>query len=381
MIRIKTIHPRVHEDQIYYNWCKADSTNAPIRCAVGKRGIGKTFGPIKKATIQFLESGFNFIYVVENKEQIKTLCQDNGSKFWNALKEYAEEHPKTHKGILYHHLIEGNCSIDEEDTSEEIIKNKTDIRGGAIRINGECVGFIIAWDDFANIKRNNFTKKTKYIIIDEFMPEIIDINSLKISRKIVSLIQSICRTRKDVIIYMMSNALRRTDVILEKFRASDINLGEAKMIYDDYGILAYIEYINPDDYKKLNEIQNSSIASRMAVLFDEDNLDKNIFRDDLKNNELIGSNPKATTLICCLHSELGSIRICMTKDHKDVYILNDYGNNNKKRICVDRRYVSPNVNYLPDYKDYLTNLYNKGYCKFESTKIKFMFLDALKIKA
>ena len=380
MIYVKTIHPKVDEHQVYYNWCKADSTNAPIRCAVGKRGIGKTFTPVKKSVIGFLEKGHNFIYVVENKEQIKTLCQDSGSKFWNALKEYAEEHPKTHKGVLYNAIIKGNCSLDEEEDND-LIGKQTDIKGGAIRINGEVVGFIIAWDDFANIKRNNFSKKVKYILIDEFMPEIIDINSLKISRKIVSLIQSICRTRTDVIIYMMSNALRRTDVILEKFRASDIKLGEAKIISDDYGVLAYIEYINPADYKELNKKQDVSVASRLAVLFDEDNLDKNVFRDDLKENELIGSNPKATTLICCLHDEVGSVRIAMTKDHKDVYVLDDYGNNTRKRICLDKAFISPNVKYLPDYKDYLVSLYSKGMCKFESTKIKYIFLEALKIKA
>ena len=98
---------------------------------------------------------------------------------------------KTHKGLLHKYLIEGNTSVDEDEDIDSLINNTTDIKGGAIRINGEVIGYIIAWDDFANLKRNNFSRKIKYILIDEFMPEITDINSLKISRKIVSLIQSI----------------------------------------------------------------------------------------------------------------------------------------------------------------------------------------------
>ena len=211
------------------------------------------------------------------------------------------------------------------------------------------------------------------------MPEITDINSLKISRKIVSLIQSIGRSRDDFIIYLMSNALRRTDPILEKFRASDIKLGEAKIIKDDFGILAYIEYINPEDYKKLNVIQNKSIASRLAVLFDEDNLDKNIFRDDLKENANI-KEPRATTLICCLHGKADSVRVSITKDHKEIFITEDYGQNVKKRYCVNKKYTSPNVIYIEDYKEYLRSLYERGLCKFQSAKVKLLFLTNLEIE-
>ncbi len=375
--KIKTIRPRP-SNGLFYSWSKADSYETPIRGAVGKRGIGKTFTPFKTAMLSSIEKGTSFIYVVENKEQVKTLAQDKGVKFFEALKQYAEENPKTHKGALYKALIEGNGQVDEDEL-EDIFDTTTQIKGGTIRLNNKNIGYIIAWDDFANIKRNNFPKTTKYILIDEFMPEIVDKNSLLIGRKIVSLVQSIARTR-NIIIYLMSNALRRTDPLLEKLRVSNIQLGEAKIVYDKYGALVYMEYIDPSNYPELNKIQDSSVAGRLATLLGEDNLDKNIFKDELTQSEIIKDETKPCTLICCLHGPLGSVRVSMSKDHKEVYIFEDYGQNTKKRFCIDIKYTSPFVIYAPDYKNYLINLYRSGMCKFQSTAIKTIFLENLNIK-
>ena len=377
-ISIKKIKPRP-TSHLYYNWTKADSYACAIRGAIGKRGIGKTFGPFKSAMISAITKTTSFIYVVENKEQVKTLSQDKGVKFFEALKDYAIDHPNTYKGALYKAIIEGNTSVDEDEL-DETFNTTTELKGGTIRLNGKNIGYIIAWDDFANIKRNNFPKSIKYILIDEFMPEIVDKNSLKIGRKIVSLVQSIARTRKDIIIYLMSNSLRRTDALLEKLHCSDIQLGEAYIISDNYGPLVYMEYIDPKNYEELNKIQDESVAGRLASLLGEDNLDKNIFRDELKENELIGSEPLPTSLICCLEGKGGSVRVEITKNHKYVYVLEDYGTNTKRRYCIDMKYIAPSVMYCPDYKAYLQNLYYKGVCKFQSTAIKIMFLTNLNIE-
>ena len=378
MFKVRIIHPRPTSD-LYYNWNKADSYNTPLRGAIGKRGIGKTFGPFKKAILGAIK-GYSFIYVVENKEQVKTLAQDRGVKFFEAIKQYASEHPTTHKGLLYKHLIEGTSSVDEDEELDDIFKTTTQLKGGTIRLNDKNIGYIIAWDDFANIKRNNFPKNIRYILIDEFMPEQTDINSVKISRKITSLLQSIGRTRNDFTVYLMSNALRRTDALLDRLKCSNIKLGEAYIVSDDYGPLLYMEYIDPNNFKKLNEIQDSSIAGRVAKLLDEDNLDKNIFRDELKDNEIIPSEPKPCSLLCCLHGEGSSIRISITKDHNDVYVMEDYGQNVKKRYCIDKRFIAPAVIFVPDYKDYLLGLYNRGIMKFQSANIKLIFKAILNIK-
>lgn len=378
MYKVKIIHPRPNGNK-YYNWTKADSYNTALRGAIGKRGIGKTFGPFKKAILGAIK-GFSFIYVVENKEQVKTLAQDKGVKFFEAIKQYAIDNPKANKGLLYKYLIEGSSSVDEDEELDEIFKTTTQLKGGTIRLNDKNVGYIIAWDDFANIKRNNFPKNVRYILIDEFMPEQTDINSVKISRKITSLLQSIGRTRDDFTVYLMSNALRRTDALLDRLKCSKIKLGEAYIVSDEYGPLLYMEYIDPSNYEELNKLQDSSIAGRVAKLLDEDNLDKNVFRDELKDNEIIPSEPKPCSLICCLHGEVGSIRISITKDHNDIYVTEDYGQNVKKRFCIDKRFIAPSVIYVPDYKDYLLGLYYRGIMRFQSSNIKLIFKSIMNIK-
>ena len=141
-----------------------------------------------------------------------------------------------------------------------------------------------------------------------------------------------------------------------------------------------MEYIDPSNYPELNKIQDESVAGRLANLLGEDNLDKNIFRDELKESEFIGSEPKPSTLLLCLEGKGGSCRIEITKNHKEIYVLEDYGKNTKKRYCIDAKYISPNVLYTPDYKGYLQNLYYRGICKFQSTTIKIIFLTNLNIE-
>lgn len=179
----------------------------------------------------------------------------------------------------------------------------------------------------------------------------------------------------------MSNALRRTDPLLDKLKCANIQLGEAKIISDKYGPLVYLEYIDPANYPELNKKQDSSIAGRLATLLGEDNLDQNIFKDELKQSEMIGNEPKPCRLICCLHGEAGSVRVSITKDHKSIYVFEDYGQNTKKRYCIDKKFTAPAVIFAPDYAEYLISLYRQGVCKFQSTSVKIMFLTNLKLKA
>lgn len=63
---------KVGKEREYYNFSKLLSYNAVYNCAVGGRGIGKTFGAKKLAIDDFIKRGNQFMYVRRYKDELKT---------------------------------------------------------------------------------------------------------------------------------------------------------------------------------------------------------------------------------------------------------------------------------------------------------------------
>lgn len=365
----------------YYTTRRIDSANTPIRLAWGKRGIGKTFGSKLKACICNVETGARFVYVVESLEMIKTLAQDNGAKFFDDIIDYCNEN-QSHKLKTLRRAV--NSSVRPEmQGDEELVdfggKRLTNaIKGGTIKINGQTAGYCVAINDFANLKRNAFTK-IKYIIIDEFIPENIDIRSLRMPYKIVSLVQSIARTQ-NIIIYMFANSIRIDDPILVRLKLNDMKIGELRVIKDEYGAILTAEYIDHKRYDELNKKQDASVAGRFAKLMGETALDENVFKSTLPDGLNMPEQLKPSSLYCCLHGDNISVRIHVTTDYKDFYIMQDYGTNKRKRYCVDNKFISPVVQYMPEYKAIFQDFYQRKLLLFENELAFLYFCQIVGIK-
>lgn len=360
---------------MFYNWRKIDGYNAPINIVIGQRGVGKTFGKVKDALRNFVDSGGRFVYVVETLEDVKVLSQNKGERFFASLKEFYENGESKRSKRYYEALFSG-CVDDGETDLVDDDNNK--IRGGTIRIGDETCGYIIAINSYGQLKKNNFVN-IDYIIIDEFIPEEIDITHLKIARKIASVVQTVAR-RQNVKIYMMGNSIRLDDLLLVKLGCANMKLGEVRKIKDKYGLLAVCEYINPNDYKEYTKASAGSVAGRLATLLGEDNLDKNVFKDAIDPSLLIGDKPKRSHLLFCLHGEAGSVRIHATQDWVNYYVLSDYGRNQGQRYTFERAYESNVVHYRPEWQDVLMHKYSKGEIKFESSVIFLQFKMLMKLK-
>lgn len=360
---------------MYYNWRKIDGYNAPINVVIGQRGVGKTFGKVKDAMRWYVDNGGRFVYVVETLEDVKTLSQNKGERFFAALKEHYSTAESKRGQRYYKALFEGVVDEGETDLVDEGLQK---IRGGTIKIGEETAGYIIAINSYGQLKKNNFVN-IKYVIIDEFIPEEIDVTHLKIARKIASVIQTVAR-RQNVKIYMMGNSIRLDDLLLVKLGCDNMRLGEVRKIKDKYGLLVVCEYIDPKDYEEYTQASNSSVAGRLATLLGEDNLDKNEFRGGCPASLLIGSNPKRSHLMMCLHGEAGSVRIHATQDYSEYYVMSDYGRNARERITLDQAYTSNVVQYRPEWREVLMTKYAQGAIKFESSVIFLQFKMLLKLK-
>lgn len=359
---------------IHYSYRNIDGYQAPIRVILSKRGLGKTFGALLKAFRSVAFNNKRFVYVVETLEMVKTLSQNKGEKFFASILKYLESNEASNKDKKMLSLL---TPENEDDTQVEEGDVFNKIQGGTIKVGGSTAGYIVALNDFANLKRNNFVD-VKYIIIDEFIPEEVDIRSLKNPYKLVSIIQSIARTQ-DVIIYMLANTVRLNDPILNKLGFSNIKLGEIKCLRDKYGPIAVCEYVDNNKYQAFNEIADASVAGRFAKLLNETTLDDNTFKETCPKELCMPDKPKSSHMIFCLHGLGGSVRIHATKDHSQYYVIDDYGDNIRNRITFEEKYVTNVVKYRPEWKTPLMSKYAAGSLLFDTSTTYLLFKSIMKL--
>lgn len=362
---------------MFYNWRKLDGYNAPISVVVGQRGIGKTFGKVLQALRNFAYHHKRFVYVVETLEDVKTLSQNHGERFFSAIEEYLSNEASHRKQGLYNALFSNDTEIEDGET--DLIEKGTNhkVMGGTFKINGETAGYLVAINSFGNLKRNNFVN-IGCVIIDEFIPENIDIRHLQVAYKVSSLIQTIAR-RNDIKVYMLGNAVRVDDILLCKLGLDNMKRGEIRVIKDKYGVLLVGHFVDPSEYAEFTRSSEQSVAGRLSTLLGEDNLERNEFKGELEGDMLIPSKPKSSHLLFCLHGQNESIRINITKDYNDLYVMSDYGKNANNRYCFEEKYISGVVKYRPEWRDILISRYSQGRIKFESSVIHMMFKNLVKL--
>ena len=357
-------------NSVYYNYRTIDGYNAPVNVVVSKRGLGKTFGRIRRCIYRFMLKERLFIYVVETEDMVKELSQNKGHKFFSKQIEFLKNNPNYKNNKLLE-FLEGNTT----ELTEGDVFNK--IKGGTIIIGGKTAGYIVSLNGFAKLKRNNFVNVGE-IVVDEFIPETVDVRSLRNTYKLVSLIQSIART-DNVKVYLLGNSVRLNDDILMKLKLTNLKPGEFRVVKDKYGVLVVCHYVSNDQYKQFTEIADASVAGRIAKLTGQDNLEENTFGNDIKPELLIPDKPKASHFVFCLHGEVGSVRIHTTKDRSEYYVFEDYGNNINNRYCFDQRYITHVVKYYDAWKEVLINALQRGRIKFQDGIQYITFKNILKL--
>lgn len=364
------------KENIYYNYQRIDGYPCNLIIIVGGRGIGKTFGAVKKAVKKFVLEDKPFIYVVETLEMVKELSRNKGDKFFTAILDYFTENKnenKTNK-LIYEFLTSSKNEVAQDEFQNDF---KNSIKAGSITINDKHAGYILALNDFANLKRNNFPQNLGYIIIDEFIPEKNDIRTLDNPRKLVSIIESILRTRETKI-YLLANSVRRSDPILTAFGLSDAEPNKIHKIKDEFGLLGVCEFIDNNFYSAYEKKHSASLSGRIAKFLKQDNLNKNEFNDDAPKELLIKEAPKHTKLIYRILGSETPIRLCYNSKDGYYYILEDYGTS-EKLACLDIKYIGPNVRYVPRWRDTLINLFETNKLKFENNHVFNLFKTYTKI--
>jgi len=374
---VKSDYVNMIERSMFYNWRLIEGYNSPIIVVISKRGLGKTFGVVFKVLRKFVKTGKRFVYVVDTIDDVKTLSQDKGARFFAGIKEYLENAKSVRMHKLYEALFENESSIEEGETDLEDKKGNR-VVGGTIKVNGTTAGYLIAVNSFGNLKRNNFTNIGD-IIWDEFIPEQIDIRHLKAPKKLASVIQSVAR-RQNVKIYLLANSIRLDDILLVRLKLENMKLGEIRRVYDKYGLFLVCHYVDPKQYPKFSEKADASVSGRLSTLLGEDYLERNVFKGDIPQEMLIPEKMKRSHLLFCLHYGEDSLRIHATQDYSEFYVLSDYGRNTTKRYCLDQKFATNIIEYRPEWKDLLLLRYMKGQMKFENSVLHTLFKKMLKLE-
>lgn len=374
---VKSSYVNIIEKSMFYNWRLVEGYNSPIIVVISRRGLGKTFGVVFKVLKKFVKTGKRFVYVVDTIDDVKTLSQDKGARFFAGIKEFLENQQSNRMKKLYSALFENESAIEEGETELED-NDGNRVVGGTIKVNGQTAGYLIAVNSFGNLKRNNFTNIGD-IIWDEFIPEQIDIRHLKAPKKLASVIQSVAR-RQNVKIYLLANSIRLDDILLVRLKLENMKLGEIRRVYDKYGLFLVAHYVDPEQYPKFSEKADASVSGRLSTLLGEDHLERNVFKGDIPNEMLIPEKMKRSHLLFCLHYMDESIRINATQDYSEYYILSDYGSNTTKRYCLEQKFATNVVQFRPEWKDVLLLKYMKGQVKFENSILHTLFKKMLKLE-
>lgn len=360
---------KIKEKNFFYNWRNLNGYNAPIEIVIAPRGLGKTFGKLMEYLRDTMK-GKRFVYICETREEVKTLSQNKGEKFFSGIKTYLENNKSKRSEKFYNYLFKGTSEIDTEDLED--FKN-ANVSGGTIKINNETVGYLLALNAYSELKRNNFDKVDN-IIFDEFIPEEINITHMKAPKKFSSLIQSIAR-RRDVKITLLANSVRLDDILLVKLKCDNLRPGEIRKIKDKKGLLIVAHFVDKNDYEDYMSSLDASVSGRLSNLLNENNLNNNIFKNTIDKDLLLPEKLDNNYFMFKLKGKFNTLRIHKTKTNY-LYVFNDFGKDNNV-FCVDKKLMNEQVSYIKEIKNLLLDYLTQNRIRFESSVIYMYFKQIL----
>lgn len=316
------------------------SYNLPVIVEIGARGIGKTYSEKRRAIGRFIYHGEKFVFLRDNDEARKKLTNNNGDKFFADVKREFKD-------------LDGK------------------IKGEVIYINGEEAGYIMPSSTFQNYKGSSF-EEIKTIIYDEFIPEKGRSRNQYQGYEFINMLYTVARTRKNVRIVLMANALDRGNEILADILGIKINKGFGFYINREKGVICHYCDNNP----KYNKDRDASVVGKLIKgTAYEENLFNNKFVDD--ESEFFEKRPEKLRLYCILHNMYSAIRVYIGTD-SHFYVTKDFNEDTHAgvRFVNNIEDVNTKLSLIPKYVlDVLISGYNKSQFKFENANLKKIFIN------
>lgn len=325
---------------MYYSLRKICSYNYHINAIIGARGTGKTYALKNYVIKKYLNENKKFIWLRDTEEACEKLRNDRGNKFFNDIRK---KFPQLKTGL---------------------------INGEIISINGKQCGYLMPISTYYKYKGNSY-EDIETIVFDEFLPEKCQQFTANRVRQFINAIDTITRTRNNVKVFMLANAL---DIGNEIFDIFDIKI-KGFGFYKNKSKGVILHYSENDTL--FNEMRSNSIVGKLIknTIYD-DEIIHGVFNDD---SELYyDKKPPKCRLFCIFNGLSTNVRI-YTKDDM-FYVCRDYG----KDSYLDKRYVKSVKEMLSytklannDMIKYFRKNLSENKIKFENSNVYNNFIDFL----
>lgn len=320
---------------IYWDIYHALSYNNFLHFIIGARGCGKTYGFKYWAIKDFLKTGKQFIYVRRYKDEMR---QKQKTKFFDDIKSAFPEHTFAYKNECY--------MIDGKEAGYPIILSTQKVQKSIPYPNVNKICF----DEFI------IDKGVYHYIPDEVT-------------NFLELCSTVIRTRNDVRIFMLSNALT---IINPYFTYFNIEIPKNKNIISRDDI--YVEMVhNPDFVETMENTRFGKLIKNTE--YGDYAIGNNFYRDN--DNFIEKKSPKSMYYFTLIYN---GQKFGVWKDiHQGkIYITSKTCDSITIALTTDDH--SPNTLFLKGSRSvYLQNLlvwYRYGVVRFENQKVKGAIYNA-----
>lgn len=326
----------------FYNNRKLFSFGCAVNIIIGARGYGKTFSIKKHCIKNFVYKDQQFVWVRDTVDAVKKLTSNNGIKFF------------------------------EDVPLMEIDKLKDGkIEHGEIIINNKNCGCMLPASVFQNYKGCSY-QNASIIVYDEFIKEKGRMKNKNNLWQTINTLFTIARSRENVKIIMMANALNKSDDFLN-FLGVEIK---------DFGF-----YINKeksiclhyaDNTSNFNTTNSKGVVPKLIIgSCLDDNLIKSEFLND--SNLIINSLPAKAKLEFIIETPLQNARIYSSNGQ--LFVTDDVNKDTyrNKRYVIDLIHASRTKPQLAlVHKKFLKENLEKNNIYFLSNYLHTFFIELLK---
>lgn len=160
---------------------------------IGGRGVGKTYGAKDFILSKCLNSSKKFVWLRATKTMCDTLKGDKGQALFKDVLIKEEKY----NGFSY--VINGDGTIEFSKGEDK-----------------KVVGYLMSLTEYYKYKGNDFSD-VEYIVFDEFMSENGEVVRGNRVIQFLNTLETVCRNRENIKIFLLSNATNLGDDILELF--------------------------------------------------------------------------------------------------------------------------------------------------------------------